>query len=138
MSYGKTTHRLLDAMEYTATGKTSSALSKVVNAPTAVLVHDPLEDIEAIVNAFRDADEDAAGISRKRAPNTWLQKRRGRKQQVSQRQSGLLVYDGRRCCMEHLHGMNTIISRLRLPYRTKCPTCHATFDIEQRVRRAHG
>ena len=116
----------------------SSSRSKTVSAPTVVLLSDPLADIETVINAFASADEEAASGRVSRRPNSWLQKQRLKRQRVSQRSSGLLVYDGRQCCMIHLNGLNRIVSRLRLPYYTECPTCRATFAIEQRVRRAHG
>jgi hypothetical protein len=97
-----------------------------------------MADVEAVVNAFVDAEETAETGRFKRRPNSWLQKQRNRRQQVSQRHSGILVYDGRRCCMVHLSGINRMVSRLPLPYQTECPTCGAIFSIEMRVRRAHG
>lgn len=109
----------------------------MVNAPEAVLISDPVADLETVVNAFADAEELAAGVRTRRRPG-WLSRQRGRGGQVSMRASGLLVYEGRRCCMTHLLGLNGILGRLRLPYATECPTCHATFSIEQRVRSVHG
>lgn len=135
MSY--TTDRLLADIEGRLLDGASSR-SKTVSAPTAILISDPIANIEAVVNAFADAEDEAAGHRPQRPPNSWLQKQRQKRQRVSHRPSGLLVYDGRRCCMTHLSGLNRIVGRLKLPYQTECPTCSAVFSIEQRVRRAHG
>lgn len=106
----------------------------MINAPTATLIDDPMRPVEEFVNMFADANLD----TNQRPPNSWLKKQRGRGGHVRQRTSGVLVYDGRRCCMEHLDEVNRTVHKRTLPFETICPKCRATFEIDQRVRRAHG
>lgn len=92
------------------------------NAPaqityTLVKVRDPLEDIEALVDAM-DAPQ------HRRRPNSWLRKQRGGGH------TGISATIGRRCCLSMTLGLEHRLTVLPLGGEHTCPECGTVWRLD--------
>jgi len=93
--------------------------------PRVRMLEDPLEDLHDIID---DLDGSVAGAR----PNGYLQRRKARNS-LDQSKSGVVAFEGRICCAEHLMGLNRRLHLLELPYNTSCE-CGAKYVIEMGVQ----
>lgn len=75
----------------------------------------------------------AQGMSGKRPPNKWLQRRKT-VSHVEGTVDGLLTYRGRACCFEHLcRTERDLVHRHDLPIETTCLECSTVYRIRHGV-----
>ena len=123
--YSPSTLRLLG--EVAGTGGTSARTSRQRGGLVAIKVADPAAEVIDLVAAV---DE-----KKGRVPSGYLARARN-KGSGGQRPSGLITFEGRVCCADHLRGLDRRAHLLRLPYETTCTECGARYSIEVRVH--HG
>lgn len=121
------TGSLLDELAGRAQGRIRPQVATARWAPTVRKLDAPIEDIEDVVSVL-DAGE-VQGVRRSKLMERYLRPRA-----VDTTESGLVVFEGRRCCLETMAGVQRQLHHLSLPYPFQCDTCGTTYVIESQMR----
>lgn len=125
--HSRTTGSLLDELAGQAQGRLRNPAPTARWAPTVRKLDAPIEDIEDVVSVL-DAGE-VQGVRRSKLMERYLRPRA-----VDTTESGLVVFEGRRCCLETMAGIQRQIHLLSLPYPFCCDTCGTTYVVESQMR----
>lgn len=117
--------------------RTSGAPERTQNgrAIHIVPIVEPISDPLAELQTTEDMLQEAALGSR---PTSWMQKLRRRAKTAGARanpRSGVVRFEGRVCCYEHLVRFEGR-QNMQYPFETTCPSCGAGFRV--RLTATHG
>lgn len=122
---------LLDELEGRHTGRPERRRGPIERArwtPTVVKLSDPREDIEDVLKALDD--EVVPGRRRSR----WLQ-RHSRGGDLTRDRHGLVVFEGRKCCVEAMFRMEKRLHLLKPgDHDFACENCGAQYRIVNVMR----
>lgn len=125
--FSKGTGSLLDELAGQAQGRMREPGPTRRWAPTVRKVAAPIEDIEDIVKILDDGEVSTVQRSK-------LMERYRAPRQLDSTESGLVVFEGRRCCIERMAGIQSQLHNLRLPYSFECDSCGTTYVVESQMR----
>ena len=94
-------------------------------APTLVLVSDPVEDVEGVLEQLAGGGPQGA--------HPWSVAYLARKGKL---QPGTVTR--RECCTREAEKMHHNLPHLKMPHEFTCPTCRAVYRLEMRVLNAAG